>query len=47
MPSIPDGVANQKDNFAEFIPEWLRWFEISKREDFFNVPDIFSGNDST
>ena len=47
LPSVPDGVASQKGHFAEFLPEWLRWLGISEREDFFNVPDIFRGNEST
>ena len=42
LSSVPDGVASQKGHFAEFLPEWLRWLGINKREDFVNVPE-FSG----
>ena len=42
----PGREVSQKSHLAEFLNKWLRWFGIDKREDIFNVPDVFRGNES-
>ena len=47
LSSVPDGVTGQKGHFAKFFPEWVSGLGINKREDFFNVADVFRGNEVT